>query len=42
LRDLSAQYEREQKQQVEQLEGQVRLLVEDYGELAATLLRRWR
>lgn len=52
LRELSGQYEREQKQQaervedlrrqVEQLGRQVQLLARDYKQLAGTLHRRWR
>jgi uncharacterized protein HemX len=52
LRDLSAQYEREQKQQaervedlrrqVEQLGRQVKLLARDYKQLAVTLRTHWR
>ena len=52
LRELSAQYGREQKQQagrvedlrkqVEQLARQVRLLAQDYRELAGTLRTHWR
>jgi len=52
LGELSAQYEREQKQQaervedlrrqVEQLGRQVKLLARDYRDLAGTLRRHWR
>ena len=52
LRELSAQYEREQKhqaervetlrKQVQRLEGQVALLAKDYKNLAAALPAQWR
>ena len=52
LRELSAQYEMEQRRhceqvealqrQVAQLNGQVKRLARDYGTLAATWRGRWR
>ena len=52
LRELSGQYEREQKQQAERVEdlrrqvellaGQVQLLARDYRKLAGTLRTHWR
>jgi len=52
LSELSAQYEREQKQQaeriealseqIERLEGQVTVLAEDYRKIAKALRESWR
>ena len=41
LRNLSAQYETEQRRQIEQLSGHVTGLDADYRTIAATLRARW-